>query len=314
MLGFLHSCWRIALACTIRILRLPLIRKRIRNGDVILLTRDEHARGSWLLDLEEALSARDVATSTLSLSAFTGVKDSWRCLVNRVSDAAPPADVKVALATIRACELRGIPVVNGSYAYSIGISKMLHYELFGLTGLATPPFVVVRRGGPALVDVAVKAMLKYPLLIKPNAAGFGAGIVRVESAEELSALGPAALDGAFGSDGIALLQEFVVPEGGRTYRVWWAGGVVQRAVSVQPACFSYNACVRSVPSQSWPVPAAVHAAVLELALLARADCGSVELLYSRGKALYFDFNLLSTLPEKADYSELARAVVREKAL
>jgi len=73
MLGFLHSCWRIALACTIRILRLPLIRKRIRNGDVILLTRDEHARGSWLLDLEEALSARDVATSTLSLSAFTGV-------------------------------------------------------------------------------------------------------------------------------------------------------------------------------------------------------------------------------------------------
>ena len=52
----------------------------------------------------------------------------------------------------------------------------------------------------------------------------------------------------------------------------------------------------------------MRAAVLELAVLADADCGSVELLYSDGRELFFDFNLLSTLPTKADYAVLAEII------
>ena len=276
------------------------------NGSVVLLTRDAHSQGSWLLDLEAALRANGMCTEILCLSSFKGA-GQWRCLVNRVSDAAPPADVKIALAAIRACELRGVPVINGSFAYSLGTSKFLHYELFARIGLETPPYVVVRRGD-ALARIATSSSLKFPLLLKPNAAGFGAGIVHVASAEELDALETTALEQIFGEDGIALLQEFVPPEGGVTYRVFWAGPTVHKGVQVQPLSFSFNACVRSVPHRTWQVPPTVRGAVVKLAALAEADCGSVELLYSRGRELYFDFNLLSTLPSSDDYAVLAHAV------
>ena len=92
----------------------------------------------------------------------------------------------------------------------------------------------------------------------------------------------AAGDAALGLDGLALVQEFATPDGGRTYRVWFAAGAVQCAVSVQAQAHSYNACVRSVPTQPWSPPPRVAAAVLRLADAARADCGSVELLFCNG--------------------------------
>ena len=233
-----------------------------------------------------------------------------------MSDAAPPADVKVALAALRSCELHGIPVINGTSAYAIGTSKFLHYELFARAGCRTPPYTVVRRSkdAPALVRAAAEARLRYPLLLKPNSGGFGNGIVRVESAAELEALDEASLERAFAGDGVALLQEYVAPAGGRTFRVWFAEGKVQCGVRVQPQSFSFNACVKSVPNEPWEVPTAIAASVATLATLARAHCGSVEFLYAEAEreavALFFDYNLLSTLPSAAEYAALAAAIER----
>ena len=313
-------CWVAQLTTR---LGLHVRRLQSRSLPIVLLTREEHADGSWLTDLHVALESRGAVVRVITLAEFTGV-GQWRCLVNRVSDAAPPADVKVALAALRACELHRVPVINGTSAYALGTSKMLHYELFTRARLVTPPYVVVRRSDvSALVQLATEAKLRYPLLLKPNSAGFGDGIVRIESADELRALGDACIERAFSGDGIALLQEYVAPAGGRTFRVWFVDGRVHCAVSVQPQSFSFNACVRAVPNQPWDVPPAIAAMVVKLAALAQADCGSVEFLFGRHEGaaaaeqgptpsppppLFFDFNLLSTLPSAAQYAGLAAAI------
>ena len=66
---------------------------------IALLTRDAHATGRWLTDLQCALEARGARVELQPLSSFdrtagAGGARRWRCLVNRVSDAAPPAELK----------------------------------------------------------------------------------------------------------------------------------------------------------------------------------------------------------------------------
>ena len=120
---------------------------------------------------------------------------------------------------------------------------------------------------------------------------------------------------ALGADGIALLQQYVRPVGGELYRVFFLGRRVQCAVRVR-APADFNACVRSVAAEPWQPPEAVAEAVLRCAALTAADCGSVELLFDEeGRARYFDFNLLSTLPPAASgaYDELAAHVLRVAA-
>ena len=183
---------------------------------------------------------------------------------------------------------------------------------------------------PAEMAVAAEsASLRYPLLIKPNSGGFGAGITRVESAVGLTA---AALHGAAGGDrdGLAVLQQYAEPVDGFVYRAWFIGGRVQCGVRVrvaneqqqqqqqqqQPA--SFNTCVCSNPHEQWDPPPEVARRVEAMLHLSGADCGSVELLYDEGGggggALFFDFNCLSTLPHEAAYVQLADYVLKRRVL
>ena len=107
-------------------------------NQVVLLTRDEHVEGRWLTSLYEALVARGVDVQVLPLSNFTKVERSWRCLVNRVSDASPASDVMICNAVLRAAQVRGVSTINGLSCFSIGTSKMLHHELFDSVGVETP--------------------------------------------------------------------------------------------------------------------------------------------------------------------------------
>lgn len=275
---------------------------------IVLLTRDEHAQGKWLVDLAEAITAAGPKVAIVRLSELNRLP-ACRCLVNRVSDAAPPADVKIAFTALRTAELRGVPVVNGTASFALATSKLLHYELFAAAGLATPPYCVVRRGAD-VGAAAANAGLEFPLLLKPNSGGFGKGIVRLETSASIGETAAADMDGAFGEDGVAVLQEYAAPDAGKTYRVWFhSKGEVHCAVSVEPQDDSYNACVCSVPNQPWDVPADVAAATRNAAKIAGAECGSVELLYHAGRPMYFDFNLLSTLPDNAAYEGLAEAII-----
>ena len=280
---------------------------------IVLLTRDAHAAGKWLLSLESALIAKGAAVLILPLSSFTRV-GNWRCLVNRVSDAAPPAEVKRCMAALRAAELRGVRTVNGLSCYAVGSSKLLHHELFECVGADTPSWLQVSRGdAPAkITSAAAAAGLQYPLLIKPNAGGFGKGIESIASASDLTS---AIVDAALGEDGLAVIQNFVAPLDGYTYRVYFLDGAVQCAVKVHAtAVDGFNACVLSCAELAvWEVPDDVAQHVTAMARTAGANVGSIELLYvaESSRPQFFDFNLLSTYPNDVAYEQLADFILQK---
>lgn len=110
-------------------------------------------------------------------------------------------------------EALGIPVINPVAAYRFEKSKALQLELFERVGVRYPRSVVVNHP-----DQIVKSLdrVTFPLLIKPNVGGSGAGISRFDSRAELEA----ALDALeLGPDHTALVQEYVEPVEGAIVRV-----------------------------------------------------------------------------------------------
>jgi RimK-like ATP-grasp domain len=107
----------------------------------------------------------------------------------------------------------GVPVVNPVAAYRFEKSKALQLDLFERLGVRYPRAVVVSHR-----DQVWKALdrIRFPLVVKPNVGGSGAGIVRFDSRAELEAR----LDGvSFGPDHTALVQEYVEPRDGAIVRV-----------------------------------------------------------------------------------------------
>ena len=288
----------------------PVAESKANTNPIVLLTRDAHATSRWLVDLERSLVQRGAVVLIMPLSSFDSVNSKWRCLVNRVSDAASPTEVKQTMAALRSAELHGIPTVNGLACYAIGTSKLLHHELFDVVGVASPRYIQIKSdtSTEAALAQVTKADLCYPLLAKPNSGGFGAGIASVGTPEDLTL---AILASARGEDGVALLQEYIKPADGNVYRVFFLRDVIQRCVCVRATELDgFNACVCSTKFALWEAPEDVSESVKSMARVAGADCGSVELLYNEknGRALYFDFNLLSTLPDASSYDELAEMV------
>ena len=110
-------------------------------------------------------------------------------------------------------ESLGIPVINPVAAYRFEKSKALQAELFERLGIRSPRTVVLNH-----VDQIAKALdgFRFPVVIKPNVGGSGAGIVRFDSRAELEAR-LAEID--LGPDHVALLQEFIEADGGAIVRI-----------------------------------------------------------------------------------------------
>ena len=177
----------------------------------------------------------------------------WDLIVNRVDDSAGPTVQKAGEALLRAAELHGIPVINGTKTWSVGANKWLHHQVLGLAGLRTPRSVIVRGGGgngsggggggggrgssfQDIVAAAAESLLErgasWPLLVKPNAGGFGKGIVFVDDAEALTAWAAGYVTGAPSEklvDDTMLLQEYTPPIDGCMYRVWFLRDVATNA-------------------------------------------------------------------------------------
>ena len=122
---------------------------------VSVLTRDAHRGGAWMTSLVRALQERlstveGAVVQVCSIEhadidrALLPSRGAPQCdlLVNRVSDAAPPATAKKAATILRACELHGIPVINGALCFGVGNNKMLHHQVLsagaGLRGRGQP--------------------------------------------------------------------------------------------------------------------------------------------------------------------------------
>ena len=229
----------------------------------------------------------------------------------------------------------GIPVINPAAAYRSEKSKALQLDLFERVGARYPRTVVANHR-----DTIVKALdqIPFPLVIKPNIGGSGAGIVRFDSREELEArLGAL----SFGPDGTVLVQEYLESEEGAIVRVEVMDGRYLYAIRiVRDARAGFNLCPADIcqvpegrsaatPTPLEACPAAAGAGltvtrfeppadavdtVLRLTRAASIDIGGVEYLVAKrdGQVYYYDINATSNFvanaPEVLSFDPTARFV------
>jgi biotin carboxylase len=190
--------------------------------------------------------------------------------------------------------------------------------------------------------------LRFPVLVKANVGGSGAGITRFDSAEALREEVEAGRV-QLGIDGTALVQESVPLRNGHITRVESIGGRYLYAINVFPATGSFDlcpadacqttegvelvrgACAVDAPKTGLRVeatdpPAEIIAQVEQIARTSRLDIGGIEYMVDDrdGRHCFYDINALSNFVADAanvigfdpwalfvDYLE-ARAGVRAK--
>jgi biotin carboxylase len=208
----------------------------------------------------------------------------------------------------------GTRVVNGLRAFTIETSKALQLSLLESLGLPYPRAIVINHASAA---PAAARDIGYPVVVKPNIGGSGAGIRRFDNAEDLErAVAAERLE--FGIDETALVQEFIPARGGAIQRVEVLGGKYLYAIQVFFTGESYNLCPADVcqtadgkelertacpvdaPKNGMRVagftpPQEVISAVERIMETAGIEVGGVEYVIDDrdGRLLYYDINALS---------------------
>lgn len=215
---------------------------------------------------------------------------------------------------LRHLERLGVPVVNGSETYALELSKATQLDLLDGLGLPYPRSRVINDPAQA---VAAAEGLRYPVLVKANVGGSGAGITRYDSPDALRAEVDAGRV-QLGVDGTALVQEAAPLRDGHITRVETLGGKFLYAINVYPAVGSFDLCpadacqttngvelVRGACAVDAPktglrvegttVPDQVVAEVEAIARASKLDVGGIELLVDDrdGQHYYYDVNALS---------------------
>jgi hypothetical protein len=216
-------------------------------------------------------------------------------------------------------ESLGIPVINPVAAYRFEKSKALQAQLFERLRIRSPRTVVLNH-----VDQIAKALdgFRFPVVVKPNVGGSGAGIVRFDSRAELEARLPQ-ID--LGPDHVALLQEFIDADGGAIVRIEVLDGRFLYAIRIVRGAGSFNLCpadicqvppaaAASTSLAAGPVdalaslevtrhepPAEAIEQALALARAASIDVGGIEYLVSRddGQIYFYDVNATSNFVANA---------------
>jgi hypothetical protein len=214
----------------------------------------------------------------------------------------------------------GTRVINGGKAFSLEISKASQLALLHSLGLATPRSRIVNC---AIQAVVAAQEIGFPVIIKPNTGGRGAGIMRFDSAPALERAA-AAGEIDFGIDSTALVQEFLPLRGGHITRVETLGGKFLYAIKVYPSEENFNLCPAELcrteegastantmglvdaPKAGLKVerympPQEIIDAVEKIVGAAQIEVGSVEYLIDDrdGRVVYYDINALSNFVANA---------------
>ena len=208
----------------------------------------------------------------------------------------------------------GIPIVNGVAAYRFEKSKALQADLFERLGVRYPRTIVLNHPDQALKHVDA---YRFPVVIKPNVGGSGAGIVRFDTRADLEAAAPTL---SLGPDGVALLQEYIEAEGDAIVRIEVLDGRFLYAIRIVRSTSSFNLCPADVCQVPAPVtgacpvdpsgtlevtrfepPTAAVAQAIALTRAAAIDVGGVEYLVSRadGEIYFYDVNATSNFVANA---------------
>lgn len=200
----------------------------------------------------------------------------------------------------------GAHVINGADVLAIDSSKARQLSLIASLGYAVPETRVVHRAK----DLAAAAEdMAYPLLVKANIGGAGAGITRYSSREELLAsfeqgTTPTSIDR------VLLLQDYVPPRGGTILRIETLGGRFLYAIEVESNGESFDLCPADAclaqPGRKGtkmtavsPSPAIIAAAE-RIAQAVGMETGGVEVVIDDrdGTPRFYDINALSNFVAK----------------
>src|SRR6202789_3570692 len=214
------------------------------KSNAALSCLDEHPQ--WFNPIFQELDRRGVAYTKIHAPehfyAAGETAPAFRVLFNRMS---PSADRRQhgsaifhTLAWLGQLELQGIRVLNGTDAFRYEVSKALQLSLLSSLGLPYPKSRVIHDPRHA---VAASEGLRFPVVVKPNVGGSGAGIVRFDTPQALQA----AIDAgtlALGFDHIGLVQEFIPARGGHITRVETLGGKYLYAINVHLTGETFDLC------------------------------------------------------------------------
>jgi glutathione synthase/RimK-type ligase-like ATP-grasp enzyme len=211
-------------------------------------------------------------------------------------------------------ERTGVRVVNGSGSFAIETSKARQLSLLASLNLPFPRTRIINS--PAEAKTAARDF-NFPIVIKPNIGGRGAGIVRYDT--------PAALNRAvdenridLGIDNTALVQEFIPARGGHITRVETLGGRFLYSIKVYTTGESFNLCPAEfcqtedgesaagemclvdapksgLKVEAYTPPAEAIEAAERIAEAAQMDIGGVEYIVDDrdGTLMFYDINALS---------------------
>lgn len=211
-------------------------------------------------------------------------------------------------------ERLGIRVINNRAAFTVETSKALQLSLLRSLGLAYPRARVINHASQAL---SAARDLRFPIVVKANIGGSGAGVVRYDSRELLTrAVEAGTID--LGIDQTALVQEFVPARGGYITRIETLGGRYLYGIRVFTSGESFNLCPADICQttdgveltrlacpidapksglkvEGYTPPAEVIDAVERIVQAAQIDVGGVEYIIDDrdGSLLYYDINALS---------------------
>jgi glutathione synthase/RimK-type ligase-like ATP-grasp enzyme len=266
----------------------------------------EHPK--WFAPLFAGLEARGIAYRPIHADGYAYDPADPRppapLVFNRIAMSsflrAPEHPIFFAQALMAQWRTAGARVVNGADVLAIDASKARQLALVAGLGLAVPATRIVHRAADL---AAAAAGLRFPLVVKANIGGSGAGIVRYDSADALAA---AVADGTVPDsiDRVLLVQEYVPVRGGAITRIETLGGKYLYAIAVDggggfdlcPADVCLTAPGKAAVTVQRVAPALEAIAAAErIAQAAGMDVGGVEMMIDDrdGTPLFYDVNALS---------------------
>lgn len=215
-------------------------------------------------------------------------------------------------------EAIGVPVINGVRAYTLETSKARQLALLAGLNLPHPRSRVVNTTEQI---VPAAAELEFPIIVKPNIGGSGALMRRFDTLDALEdAVQRGELDGIFGLDYTAIVQEFHPGLNGSSVRVEALDGRVLYAIRIYNPNQDFNICpadICQVPQGDAAIetakkplwievvkpPVWVEDAVLRIFDAAGIEVGGVEYVESErdGNIYFYDINALSNFVTDAPH-------------
>jgi hypothetical protein len=268
----------------------------------------------WFKPLFAELDRREVPYVALDATRHVfdpaETESPYTLVVNRMSPSAWRRGHREAifhtLAYLDHLDQLGVPVLNGAEAFRMELSKAAQYSLMARLGIRHPKSRVISRPEQA---ISASEGLRFPVLIKPNIGGSGAGIESFATPDELSAaVHESRLE--FGIDNVALLQEHLPAAGDMIVRIEIVGGEYLYAIRLLLTPGTFNLCPadycelpgmadgvsgRGLPIEAFDPPVENIRDAQRLVRAAGMDVGGVEYLVDArdGLAYFYDVNALS---------------------